>query len=172
MGSLNDMVKYLDTVSKRLTSTYRANIERLSRYALNALTEFRSLVSQLEIFLKKAQCLYETLCKGSVNCRLCHRWLFTTISEEVILKKLNPLIVLLLGKDGLYISINAKGVKLTPKSFELRLNEVKCDVAFDDDEKLRDNLSIIINTLSDIRNAISRGVNDLELCCREHALTC
>jgi len=170
--SIETMVEHVGSLLKRLVTVHRSNIERFSKYALNALTEFRNLIAQIEEFLKKAHCLYNALCNGSNNCRLCHRWIYTNINGNLIFKKLIPLITISFNGKTLTITTEKSKLEITPMLWKLKLNELEREIRIDDENSLKSNIGIIVNALAPAKVALMKGVNDLDHCSKEHSLTC
>ena len=170
--SIEIMTSYVESLLKRVITIHRSNIERFSKYALNALTEFRNLVAQMKEFLKKSQCLYNALCKNSNNCRLCHRWIYTSINGNLVFKKLIPLITISFNGKIVTVTTENSKLEITPLTWKLKLNELEREIRIDDENALKSNLGIIVNTLAPVKVALMRGIEDLDLCSKEHSLTC
>ena len=169
---MDHVISYVTSISRKLTSIYRSNLEKFSRYALNALTELRGIVVDLEKVLRKSSCICSAVCKDKSNCRFCHRWFMSSADKVLILKKLSPLTTISFNGSTLTITTERSRVIIGYTTWRFKIYDHEKELRVDNEDDLKDNLSLIINTLSDIKVALSKAINDMELCSKEYALTC
>jgi len=135
-----------------------------SRTYINAVSEIKSFIESLKVFLSTLKLLEELFPDLKVG-RPCFRWVYAEEPSTISLARLESGLSIVYTSDYIRITYGDKSITLYElPHIGIKVNQYSDEIALEDEENIVTKRSLIIDAISVIRNQLEKSTENLNLC--------